>query len=109
MKNKKALYESIMTSVAKQVKKALNEEDYLEVYTNAIGQRIAKAPDAEKQVTQIGAKIARLLKDNLTSREQDIMASAISEGMVGDQQVSPKYAINSILMPWIHRTLRDID
>ena len=35
--NKKALYESIMTSVAKEVKKTLNESEYPEVYTNERG------------------------------------------------------------------------
>ena len=35
--NKKALYESIMTSVAREVKKVLNEGKYPEVYTNELG------------------------------------------------------------------------
>jgi len=36
-RDKKALYESIMASVAKEVKKALNEGEYPEVYTNERG------------------------------------------------------------------------
>ena len=103
--NKKALYESIMTSVAKEVKKTLNESEYPEVYTNERGQKIAKDPDAKDYIPKIGRNIASILLNNVPAKQLDIMISAITDGVYMDKHISPIFAINCILNPLCNRQI----
>ncbi len=104
-RDKKALYESIMASVAKEVKKALNEGEYPEVYTNERGQKIDKSPDSRYEINEIGLNIAKIIKENLPERQLQVMLNAITDGVYLDHHVSPIFAINAILYPLCYRTI----
>ena len=60
--NKKALYESIMTSVAKEVKKALNEDSINEGFLDNIGAGINAYKDS-KNKEELTAKRKQYLGD----------------------------------------------
>ena len=103
--NKKALYESIMTSVAREVKKVLNEGKYPEVYTNDLGQEIYKPSDPKYEIEEIGENIAKILMENISERQLQVMQDAIVYGTYARQGVSPIDAINAILFPLYHYSL----